>query len=335
MTLYRPVHDVTIGAYRFHNLDPAAPRGALEQITVSASRQAESDQARVDFPYDAKDLDIHTFHEGDAVTIALGNIPGISAQLVFAGEVAKVGPGVPVWLECRDVLHKLGKKPFSKVFRDVTPNSLGGVLQEIAGDVAVETGEVPPQFNLTRFVCDNHTPRFALRELAKKLGCDFYGIPGSSRVYFGYPYMELALTQTFVPLFRYGLNILDEGTLVYREKSPVGQVVVYGVDGSFKKRTVKGVWPSPAHEGPVRTFERELTTAADAAEEAQRLYAEMSSSRWEGSFTTVGRGDVRHSMRCKIEDPDQPARSLHADVEAVTHNYGTEYTMDVAIAHAD
>lgn len=334
MTVYRPVFDVTVGDARVSNLDAEAPEGALSSITVFSSRRPEADTARIEFPYDVEGLDISTFSEGDEVAIALGNVPGISAETVFVGEVVTIGPDKPVWLECRDALHQLGKEPVNKVYKDVGPGDIGGVVAELAGSgVGVEMGDVPPQFKLKRFRCDHCTPRFALRELAAKVGVDFYAIPGQKKIYFGYPFAELVGKQDFVPVFEYGLNILDEGTLAYREKKPVGRVVVYGVDAAFKERTVKAVYPAKAGEGPVRTFELEGGDRNAAAEEAERRYLELASSRYEGSFTTLGRGDTRHSMRCKVDDPRQPARSLHAYVESVTHRCGRSYKMEVGVGH--
>ena len=332
MTVYRPIFDVKIGDVRVSNVDPTTPVGALSFITVFSSRRPEADTARIEFPYDVRGLDISTFGEGDEVAIALGNVPGISAEVLFVGEVVTVGPDKPVWLECKDALHELGKEPVNKVYKNVGPGGIGDVVAELAGSsVGVEMGDVPPQFELKRFRCDHCTPRFALRELAAKVGVDFYAVPGQKKIYFGYPFAELVGKQKFVPVFEYGLNILDEGTLAYREKSPVGQVVVYGVDASFKERTVKAVYPKTAGEGPVRTFELEGADENAAKEEAERRYLELASSRYEGSFTTLGRGDVRHSMRCKVEDPRQPARSLHAYVESVIHRCGRSYKVDVEI----
>lgn len=335
MTVYRPVYDVTIGDVRVNNLDATAPEGGLLSVTVFSSRRPEADTARIEFPYYARGLDVSTFSEGDDVAVALGNVPGISAEGVFVGEVVKIGPDEPVWLECKDVFHALGKEPVNKVYKDVTPATLEDMVSELAGaGVGVEMGDVPAQFKLTRFRCDHYTPRFALRELAAKIGVDFYAIPGKKAIYFGYPFAELAGKQPFVPVFEYGLNILDEGTLAYREKSPIGQVVVYGVDASFKERTAKAVYPKAAGEGPVRTYELEGADEDAAAEEAERRYLELASSRYEGSFTTLGRGDVRHSMRCKVEDPRQPARSLHSYMESVMHRLGRSYTMEVEVVRS-
>jgi hypothetical protein len=343
MTLVYPIYDVSVGSVRMSRTEPEVrAAGAMMNLSVYSSRGPEPDEAVVAIPYakvvrttpeGAREelglVDIGTFAEGDPVSISLG-LWGYGLNPVFCGEIAKVNPGSPVELICRDSAYSLTKAPVNKTF-SVTPANLAATIKELAPGYEVRLGTVPAQVEF-QFRCDNYTAYFALSKLAEKFGCDFYVVPGTNVIYFGYPFDELTTLQEFVPVFEFGRNILDPGDLEYRAAKPVGKTVVYGVDGAFKEPTVTGEF-TEGNAGPTRTKEIESSDEAFCREEAERWYRELSSSRWAGSFTvTPGRSDVRHSMKCLVRDPAEDARTLHAWVGSVTHNLGPAYTMDVTLA---
>lgn len=307
---------------------------AVKRIEVSTSRDSEPDTAKIEIPAMNK-LDWNTFSKGDEVEISFGHKEsGDPLSTCFLGQIAKIGPRMPVTIACEDFLAAFKKcwhaEPSKAIASDAEIglndlmqdliNNAGSAKEGIEGLKLLTVSDFSDIKWVGQLAIGNRSYSEVLDDILK-LGWDLFMLPGTRYLYFGpRNNVDIVAVQEKTPIFRSGLNILDSD-LDYISKPGVRYVEVRVSDANSKSTKPDGFYPSQIKFKDNGEFESFLNgydeigdregkiikqdlsgISKSQADNWAKLQFDINSQKGiSGSLKTFGLGYFKHWMNCKIE----------------------------------
>lgn len=332
---------------------------AIKRIEVKTSRDSDPDTAAIDLPA-LRYLTKKTFAAGDEVIIKFGHSEAdYGLKEVFWGLVKKVGPNMPVSLQCEDFLGNLKRcwhKDSAKK-NPATPESTAS-LQSIMQDMIDNMGAGAEGLEGLELVSpDNHDyPDWKgelfigsrqYGETFEKLlqhGWDLFMLPGTQKLYFGpRNQVTIAEQQDRTPIFRSGLNVIDSN-LDFEQNSGIKWVEVRAEDKERKSTPPDGYYPLEVSfddegkftgyesdyegdkNGEIKKFDIPGISKSNAQFYARILHDANSRKGLSGDFKTFGLGYYKHWMKCQLEvgyfrPTSQSGVSVFEPIEGMTGHH--------------
>lgn len=284
--MLRLTNDIEIGAYKL---------AGVVSVEIESSWEMLTDSCKITLPssirHDEKFINLAEsglIKKGDLVSVALG-YDG-SNDLVFEGFVHEVQAGSPLTVVCQDYMWLLKQDPQNRSYKTLE-------LEQLLNDILPQevifqaVGRSLGQFRLTKA-----TPAMVLQELKKAyyLHSWFRG----NKLYSGLSYWAETSKEH---LFRFGENIIEEGTELTFKKAEETRIKVRAI--SMLPDNTKLEVEVGDSEGDLRTLHFYNLDEAELKKTAEQKIEGLRYDGYQGSFLTFGQPMVQHGDIVKIEDP--------------------------------
>jgi len=279
----------------------------VNDVVIESTRESISDICTIDLPKYRK-LQPSDVKQGDVVIFRAG-YRQYGLQDEFHGVVSEVTPTQPLTVKAEDYFYYL---------RDIVSTTYkkmyaGDIVKQLCQGTSIDTSRVQQGIFITYKPYQNVSKRFIVQDLAKRCGFDAHML--GKYLIFNKPFADMG---SKIPVFKYGLNIIDE-RLTFRTDCDYDRVVVISEQTDGSGKIFKGV----AGSG-----KKTLTVYLDnlgkdtAIERAKEIYDEISYMGFTGDFTTFGYPSVHHSSVIKVEDERFPQKNGNYQVDKLTKKYG-------------
>ncbi len=297
---------IKIGKYTFKRVKDVEIERGIHQLGATAKitlpTQAVNKGKVIDL---AKEL-----KQGDEVEITL-EYEKVYTGIEFKGFVKRIKEGMPIVVECEDMIYKLRSKNFQKSWKATT---LKDVLNHIIAGTGIKIKGTPPDVNLKTFYLKNVNGAEALKKIKEQYGLSVY-FETDSQLYVGLAYTNKTGTVKYDLL----KNIV-KSDLKYREAKDI-KLKVKAIH--IKKDNSKIEETAGDTDGEQRTlYFYELDDPKKLKERAEEEIKKYKYSGYEGSLTSFLVPQAVPAMTAQITDT-QFGRKGSYFVEKVKTRFGT------------